>query len=1284
MGYTYVIFPSARPPYGHYETPTSLGSGSGYYHNPSDLFGEETSGGGAIKLTARSGIVRVDGKIDMNGLDGTHAGGASGGSVWINAWEIHGIGTITAEGGRTFLESNSGGGGGGYISLWHEKSYYFTGSLSVDGKDGAEDGKIFIKETEPVLEDKFTGTIFNTKWWDSTGNVSINNELLFSLPDKNYDIPQIDSKFYVSGKEILLSVDYDPLTIDGSHYDAGILLYADKLNWVGLSRRSTGLYGVSSVGGLISASGIELDNTNMSFRLYKNDGTFSFQYYDSTSTPQTIYTDIRPELANKKYQIKMFVEKPSPADSSMRVDYFRLTPLDISNESLSLFGTPIDETSVAVNVLHGSSQYYGLDFYVEDYKVKWDNTDSTTFGDILEWGDSVRTMHSYQIAPTDNIEITFDHLKVYEGVITNAETTEPVLYVDPVYGSDSSSGRQLDPIKNLFVATAWAKRGSTVVLYDGTHNPSQISRKDLTIRGAEGVKPLITSANSQDTTGSGWETNALSFYGCQGIINNVTINNSEYGIRVENGNFDISRCEIYDTSTGMLFINCDPTITRNEIHDVERAMDFTSAIGPKIFSNVIYDASVAALLDFTPDATISSNTFDNNQTQIVMDNSSNTVISNNNLTYGVYGIQASMDSSMSSFFNNFYPTIISNIYNRTPDATAGNIYANPLYYDRLGDRDFHLNFGSPDIDAGDLTYDDYLFDFDGARRDQSDIGAFQYIPDSTYTGDLYVSSHGDDYWNVGSIVSPFRTLDRAMQTQDSTVNIDGGHYDSFYLSLKTQDIDLNQLYIYLGPERLFSSYLTLDQEDVNNGYIPLPSFVESDDASSVALNIVGGSGQIYGTDYIVEYGHVLWKGYELEKYLAAGDIIRVIFYGPLQRKALNTFILHGHYSNYNQERAVFVSPNGSDSTALGGDGTNSGGDGSRDRPYRTVNMALSQSNVGDNIVVMAGEYPVFSGLEGRIIVPGIDRTAIPDPHFSRVYEDFFAPKDFRVVGWSEYDIVPWELNFSGDSTIIDGGGFLNLTYDGTNTASAESLFSFTSDFEISANLRNAVDPVKMRITSPDNTAYFNYDSSNYIAGLITGGKDYGCSGIVIQSDTTENKLITEYICLNGDNIRNKYAPLSYIPEVSDCSNIALNIVGGVSQNYGEDFYLQDSKIKWDGLTLEDDLEAGDVLRAIYLDRNLSDSIRALISLKDKRFTFKLFNNNWSVVNRRDIASDYTGEWNISFVMDEASNQSHECIYGKGFVSKLLIKANSFLNMDLDRPCKISTERKSLIFYEEES
>jgi len=711
LGYidTTAIAPSPSVPYGDWETPVSLGSGGGYYHPPQDLIGTQTRGGGGIKLVARSGNVRVNGYINVNGEDGTYAGGAAGGSAWLVGWFLDGTGTIHAQGGQTLLADNAGGGGGGYISLWYDRANNFDGTMSVAGNSGGGDGKIFTKQIEPILEDRFTGSIWNTKWWDHTGNITIDNDLTLNSPALDYFIPAATSKFTISGKEIMINLDYIPDSSEIPQYTAEFMLYVDDLNWVGVARRKTGIFGISSVDGIVSASGVPFDNTDVGLRLLKNDSTFTFQYYDATSTPQTIYRDVRPELANEKFKIRMLLDKPGPGD--IRSEYLRLSPLDITNQYLQLNGTPVDQSAVALNMLTGTSQYYGVDFYADENKVKWDGL---VLSDFLETGDRVRILYEWgDYTSADGIEAVFDNLRVFEGVVKNHETTEPVIYVDPDYGSDTSSGRQLEPIKNLFVATAWSKDGGTVVLYDGTHNPTSVARKDITLRGAEGTKPLITTEFVKDTTGSGWEDTALSLYGCQGLVENVTISNAVNGIIVENGEFDIIRNTIIDTTNPILFINCDPTVARNRIGNCRYAIDFTASHYPNIFSNVIFDASVAIRLVDTPDATISSNTFDNNQTHIVLDSSSPAVISNNNLTYAVLAIQASTDSSVGVFNNNFFET--ETWWNRTPEGDQSNIDMNPLYYDRFN-RDYHINPGSPNKDAGVLTYDSYRIDHDGATR----------------------------------------------------------------------------------------------------------------------------------------------------------------------------------------------------------------------------------------------------------------------------------------------------------------------------------------------------------------------------------------------------------------------------------------------------------------------------------------------------------------------------------------------------------------------------------------
>lgn len=1324
--------PPPRPPYGHWETPVSLGSGGGYHHDPAWYLGSGAPGGGAIKLEALSGTAQINGSINMNGWEGDKVGGGAGGSVWIVAWNLAGNGSITSQGGYSRLISNplssryeeGGGGGGGYISLWYRHANIFSGILSVagginrvTGRTGAGDGKIFVKAIEPLLLEKFTGDILNTKWWDTTNMVIVDNELTLTSPQNDLALPAAISDFIISGKNITVSTDYLPEGNLNQGLHADFLLYADEDHWVGMSRRYSGLFGVSKVDDIISASGIPYDYSNVSLQIIKRDSTFSFQYYDATSiSPVTLYSDVRPELADKSFHIQFSLKKPAGRER-VTTENLDLTDLDISKEYVELNGFP--DSSVAMNVVGGTAQYDGTDFYVVNDQIKWDGK---TLSGLLAEEDVLRVMYEASLPLNNDSTASFDNVAIYEGVIDGAETREPVIYVDSDFGSDSSDGRQLNPLQNLFVATAWAKRGGTVVLYDGTYNPTEVLRKDLTIRGAEGSKPLITSANVQDSTGSSWENTAVSFFGCQGIVDNVTISGTGTGIKVEDGNFDIGRTIIFDASTGIRFIKCDPIISRNEISVAGTALDFTSCLNPSVYSNVVYNSALAVHVVDSKLVTISSNTFDTNNTHVIFDLKSVGIVASNNLTWGSIGLQASTDSSVVSYNNNYHNT--STFYSRAPDVSANDRSDNPLYAHRLG-QDYHLEAGSPDIGNGLLAYDTYLIDFDGASRIDGtvahpDIGAYEFRDNTSHiSGDYYAASAGNDFWNPGTIGQPYHTIDKALLIADATMHIDAGHYDTYYLSLSRFFDSSNSVnfYIYTAGLRHFVTYHTITPGDLAMGYFGLDGFpVTDEDQHNIAVNVVGGPVQILGTgdstagDYSIQYGNIFWKGYGLEQFLAVGDVLRIVFDGYLQQRALDTLIMHNRYSNYEPERAIFVSPSGSDSTILGGDGTNTGGNGSFALPWRTATMALANSTDGDNIVMIAGEYPLFQGVDNRILVPAIDRTAVPIDG-QRCIMDLFDPKDFRAFGTTEHDFIPWNFTYAGNSYVASGGGFLSLTFDGTNAARTDSIFKVMNDFEVQAELRSAIDPLKFMVTSADNTVMFSYTDTTYVASIITGGKSYNCTGVI--DGVYEPRMVTEYITVTANDLRNQYIPLSHIPEPSETyqgpitpgygngpygsdgykgpdpvigqkTGFALNIVGGTAQEYGEDFYIEDSKIKWNGMNPDNlpDMDPGEVLRVIYMDRDLVP-IKVYMSLIGNRFTIKAYTNKkWYCLNKRDMVGTYSGPWTVSFVMDQSTNVNHETIYGKGYASQFLAIGSVFTNTSIDKPLTMNTERKNVVLYKD--
>ena len=73
----------------------------------------------------------------------------------------------------------------------------------------------------------------------------------------------------------------------------------------------------------------------------------------------------------------------------------------------------------------------------------------------------------------------------------------------------------------------------------------------------------------------------------------------------------------------------------------------------------------------------------------------------------------------------------------------------------------------------------------------------------------------------------------------------------------------------------------------------------------------------------------------------------------------------------------------------------------------------------------------------------------------------------------------------------------------------------------------------------------------------------------------------EQITLAAGDITNKYITLAQPP--LSVSEVALDIIGGCRQNLGTDYIMTISpnRISWNGLALQADLAAGDILSIIY-------------------------------------------------------------------------------------------------------
>lgn len=85
-------------------------------------------GGGVIKITVQ-GTLNIDGLIRADGESGRklHAGGGSGGSIWIKTNVIKGYGDVTVNGGHGFVDAR-------YILLVVPKCFhiYICGKKFID------------------------------------------------------------------------------------------------------------------------------------------------------------------------------------------------------------------------------------------------------------------------------------------------------------------------------------------------------------------------------------------------------------------------------------------------------------------------------------------------------------------------------------------------------------------------------------------------------------------------------------------------------------------------------------------------------------------------------------------------------------------------------------------------------------------------------------------------------------------------------------------------------------------------------------------------------------------------------------------------------------------------------------------------------------------------------------------------------------------------------------------------------------------------------------------------
>ena len=94
------------------------------------------------------------------------------------------------------------------------------------------------------------------------------------------------------------------------------------------------------------------------------------------------------EASTQLWKNKPIVVPPS---NIYTVQYFTLDALNISSSSITLSHIPTDATTVTLDVISGSAQIYGEDYFVTANVLSWDTT--PLYG-ILDVGDKVRVTYT--------------------------------------------------------------------------------------------------------------------------------------------------------------------------------------------------------------------------------------------------------------------------------------------------------------------------------------------------------------------------------------------------------------------------------------------------------------------------------------------------------------------------------------------------------------------------------------------------------------------------------------------------------------------------------------------------------------------------------------------------------------------------------------------------------------------------------------------------------------------------------------------------------------------------
>jgi len=224
-----------------------------------------------------------------------------------------------------------------------------------------------------------------------------------------------------------------------------------------------------------------------------------------------------------------------------------------------------------------------------------------------------------------------------------------------------------------------------------------------------------------------------------------------------------------------------------------------------------------------------------------------------------------------------------------------------------------------------------------------------------------------------------------------------------------------------------------------------------------------------------------------------------------------------------------------------------------------------------------------------------------------------------------YDQSNWSLSSGGTPPAPIPTPNTIVVFDSSGLGRCElDASAFVQGFYVYAGFNKTIvqNGYEMRIGTSGgffDGGYFLGSGANIsVAGdLYIGGCQFQNTDATLRFDGTftynpapfTEPLITEEFNLSATQILDKKVRLA---QINTPSRVVLSIVGGVTQQYGTDYYVVDEDLRWDGKLLENSLSEGDILRITYPEVTIGfdpnngtvalDSTGVNMSLRDATFS----------------------------------------------------------------------------------